>query len=127
MMMKKSVAIALSLRCVEQRHMLFSKKMPMNHSCPWQNVCKGVKFQRGKKSKHLLRQFLSLVTRDGVVHARDLAYLAECQEVADGEDDERSQGHHEEIDDDVGVHVVGRLPQLCHLMRRHTELILCKC
>ena len=56
-----------------------------------------------------------LVTRNGVVHARVLADLAEGEEVADGEDDDGAQGHHEEVDDDVRVEVVGALPQLSHL------------
>ena len=50
------------------------------------------------------------------MHARVLAYLAEREEVADREDDDGRQGHHKEVDDDVGVQVVGRPPQVRHLM-----------
>ena len=49
------------------------------------------------------------------MHASVLAYLAEREEVADGEDDDRQNGHHEEVDEDVGVQVVGRPPQIRHL------------
>ena len=65
------------------------------------------------------------MTRYGVVHARVLADLLEGLVVADAEDDDGRHRHHEEVDDDVGVEVVGILPQLSHLKMRDSECLLC--